>query len=75
MFIVDGALKTDGVKTDVYSQIARPKKVGYVYEGKWITSIAQDKKWYPHSILLISHWKCLSEALLMCTISYVFMEK
>ena len=28
MFIVDGALKTDGVKTDVYSQIARPKKVG-----------------------------------------------
>ena len=28
MFIVDGALKTDGVKTDVYSQIAQPKKVG-----------------------------------------------
>lgn len=27
MFIVDGALKTDGVKTDVYSQIAQPKKV------------------------------------------------
>ncbi|KAL3870444.1 hypothetical protein ACJMK2_038512 [Sinanodonta woodiana] len=27
MFVVDAALKTEGVKTDVYSQISEPKKV------------------------------------------------
>lgn len=27
MFLIDGAMKTDGVKKDVYSQIAQPKKV------------------------------------------------
>lgn len=27
MFVVDGALKRDAAKTDVYSQISEPKKV------------------------------------------------
>ena len=48
MFVVDGAIKreTDGFKTDVYSQLAAPKKVCIIYLNirlcssgwKWIKS-------------------------------------
>ena len=45
MFIVDGALKTDGVKTDVYSQIAQPKKVEQEieFEFKTLSSMLNTK--------------------------------